>query len=155
MKTIFVKPKDIVRKWYLIDAKGKILGRLAAQIATILRGKHKPSFSPHQEMGDYVVVINADQIVVTGRKETDKLYYRHSGYPGGLKSITLRDQLARYPERVLQAAVKGMLPKNKLGRRMMKKLKVYATSCEALKMGMKYSRLCFQAALSRLHLDKL
>ncbi len=126
MKTYSVKADEIKREWYLIDAEGKTLGRLASEIAKILRGKHKPIYSPHLDCGDYVIVINAEKIRVTGRKLDQKIYYRHSGYPGGLKSITLREQLAKHPERVIKAAVKGMLPKNRLGRKMLKKLKVYA-----------------------------
>lgn len=127
MKTYTLKEKDIQREWYVVDAAGKTLGRLATEIAKILRGKHKPYYTPHMDCGDYVVVINADKIQVTGRKLDQKMYYWHSGYPGGLKSITLRRQLQTHPERVLQAAVRGMLPKNRLGRRMFKKLKVYAS----------------------------
>jgi len=126
VKTYSVKADEIKREWYLIDAEGKTLGRLASEIAKILRGKHKPIYSPHLDCGDYVIVINAEKIRVTGRKLDQKIYYRHSGYPGGLKSITLREQLAKHPERVIKAAVKGMLPKNRLGRKMLKKLKVYA-----------------------------
>lgn len=127
MKTYSAKPEDIKREWFLVDAEGKTLGRLASRIAEILRGKHKPLYTPHLDCGDYVIVINADKIRVTGRKLDQKIYYRHSGYPGGLKSITLRDQLQKHPERVLEAAVRGMLPKNRLGRKMFKKLKVYAS----------------------------
>ena len=126
MRTFTAKVEEIERKWYVVDAEGQTLGRLASRIAPILKGKHKPIYSPHLDCGDFVVVINAEKVRVTGRKMDQKFYHRHSGYPGGLTSISLRDQLARYPERVLQAAVKGMLPKNKLGRRMIKKLKVYA-----------------------------
>ncbi len=126
MKTYSVKADEIKREWYLINAEGKTLGRLASEIAKILKGKHKPIYSPHLDCGDYVIVINAEKIRVTGRKLDQKIYYRHSGYPGGLKSITLREQLAKHPERVIKAAVKGMLPKNRLGRKMLKKLKVYA-----------------------------
>lgn len=126
MKTYTLKEKDIQREWYVVDAAGKTLGRLATEIAKILRGKHKPYYTPHMDCGDYVIVINADKIRVTGRKLDQKMYYWHSGYPGGLKSITLRRQLQTHPERVLQAAVRGMLPKNRLGRQMFKKLKVYA-----------------------------
>jgi len=111
----------------VVDATGQTLGRLATKIATILRGKHKPIYTPHMDCGDYVIVINADKIRVTGKKLDQKVYYRHSGYPGGLKSITLREQLKKHPTRVIQAAVRGMLPKNRLGRRMIKKLKVYAS----------------------------
>lgn len=127
MRTYTLKEKDIQREWYVVDAAGKTLGRLATEIAKILRGKHKPYYTPHMDCGDYVIVINADKIRVTGRKLDQKMYYWHSGYPGGLKSITLRRQLQTHPERVLQAAVRGMLPKNRLGRKMFKKLKVYAS----------------------------
>ena len=126
MKTYVTKPTEIERKWYVVDAEGQTLGRLASKIAVILRGKHKPVFSPSVDCGDYVIVINAEKITVTGRRMEQKTYYRHSGYPGGLKSITLRDQLERYPTRPVELAVKGMLPKNKLGRKMLKKLKVYS-----------------------------
>lgn len=126
MKTISAKEQDIQRDWYVIDAQGQTLGRLATRIATILRGKHKPVYTPHVDCGDYVIVVNAEKVHVTGQKLTQKKYYRHSGYPGGLKQITLRDQLQKFPGRVIEAAVRGMLPKNRLGRRMFKKLKVYA-----------------------------
>jgi large subunit ribosomal protein L13 len=126
VKTFSAKNEEIEPKWYVVDAQGKTLGRLASQIATILRGKHKPIYTPHVDCGDYVVVVNADKIWVTGRKLDQKMYYRHSGYPGGLKEIKLRDQLQKFPERVIEAAVKGMLPKNRLGRQMYMKLKVYA-----------------------------
>lgn len=125
-KTFVTKADDIEREWWVVDAKGKTLGRLATQIATILRGKNKPIYAPNIDVGDYVIVINAEHIAVTGKRLDDKKYYRHSGYHGGIKEITLRDQLARHPERVIQAAVKGMLPKNALGRAMFSKLKVYA-----------------------------
>lgn len=127
MRTYSPKASDIKREWYVVDATGQTLGRLATRIATILRGKHKPIYTPHMDCGDYVIVINADKIRVTGKKLDQKVYYRHSGYPGGLKSITLREQLRKHPTRVIQAAVRGMLPKNRLGRRMIKKLKVYAS----------------------------
>lgn len=126
MKTYAVKASEIERAWFVVDAEGKTLGRLASEIAKILKGKHKPIYSPHLDVGDFVIVVNAEKIHVTGRKREQKFYYRHSGYPGGLKKISLRDQLARHPTRVLEAAVRGMLPKNRLGRRMIKKLKVYA-----------------------------
>jgi large subunit ribosomal protein L13 len=126
VKTFSAKNEEIEPKWYVVDAQGKTLGRLASQIATILRGKHKPIYTPQVDCGDYVVVVNADKIWVTGRKLDQKMYYRHSGYPGGLKEIKLRDQLQKFPERVIEAAVKGMLPKNRLGRQMYMKLKVYA-----------------------------
>jgi len=109
-----------------VDAEGKTLGRLASEIAQVLRGKHKPIYSPHLDCGDHVIVVNAEKVRVTGRKLDQKMYYRHTGYPGGLKSISLRNQLQKHPERVLEAAVRGMLPKNRLGRKMFKKLKVYA-----------------------------
>lgn len=128
MKTEIIKPHEVERAWYIVDAEGQTLGRLSARIAAVLRGKHKPTFSPSVDCGDYVVVINADKIHVTGQKIENKMYYRHSGYPGGLKEMTLRDQLENFPERPIELAVKGMLPKNKLGRKMFKKLKVYSGS---------------------------
>jgi large subunit ribosomal protein L13 len=126
VKTYAVKAGEIEREWFVVDAEGKTLGRLASEIAKVLKGKHKPIYSPHLDVGDFVIVINAEKVRVTGHKLEQKFYYRHSGYPGGLKSISLRDQLARHPTRVLKAAVRGMLPKSKLGRRMIKKLKIYA-----------------------------
>jgi len=126
VRTFTAKQAEVERGWYVVDAKGQTLGRLASQIAPILKGKHKPIYTPHMDCGDFVVVINAEKVRVTGRKLDQKFYHRHSGYPGGLTSISLRDQLEKNPERVLQAAVRGMLPKNKLGRRMIKKLKIYA-----------------------------
>ena len=126
MKTFITKPAEVERQWFIVDAQGQTLGRLASRIATILRGKHKPGFSPSVDCGDYVVVINADKIHVTGRRMDQKVYYRHSNYPGGLTEVTLREQLENYPTRPIELAVKGMLPKNKLGRKMIKKLKVYA-----------------------------
>ena len=128
MKTYVTKPAEIEQKWYVVDAEGQTLGRLASKIAVILRGKHKPIYSPSVDCGDYVIVINAEKIAVTGNRMEQKTYYRHSGYPGGIKSITLRDQLEKYPTRPVELAVKGMLPKNKLGRKMLKKLKVYTGS---------------------------
>jgi large subunit ribosomal protein L13 len=125
-KTYITKAADIHREWYVIDAEGQNLGRLAGRIATVLRGKHKPIFTPGLDTGDFVIVVNAGKVTVTGRKMDEKIYYRHSNYPGGLKRITLRDQLERHPTRVLEAAVRGMLPKNRLGRAMIKKLKLYA-----------------------------
>jgi len=127
VRTFTAKTAEVEREWFVVDAEGQTLGRLASRIAPILRGKHKPIYTPHVDCGDYVVIINADKVRVTGRKMDQKLYHRHSGYPGGLTSISLRDQLDKHPERVLEAAIKGMLPKNKLGRRMYKKLKVYAS----------------------------
>jgi len=126
VKTYSTKAKDIQREWYVVDARGKTLGRLATQIARVLRGKHKPYYAPHLDTGDYVIVINAGQVQVTGRKLDQKKYYRHSGYPGGFKEITLRRQLELHPTRVIRAAVWGMLPHNRLGRQMIKKLKIYA-----------------------------
>lgn len=128
MKTYAVKASEIERRWYVVDARGKTLGRLASEIAKILMGKHKPIYSPHLDCGDYVVVINADQIRVTGRKMRQKIYYRHSLYPGGLKEIPLYRMMEKHPTRVLELAVRRMLPKNRLGRKMFKKLKVYAGS---------------------------
>ncbi len=125
-KTFVTKPAEVQRVWYVIDAEGKTLGRLASEVAKILRGKHKPIYSPSVDCGDYVVIINAEKIHVTGRRLDQKKYYHHSGYMGGLTEVTLRQQLERYPSRVLESAVRGMLPKNKLGRKMIKKLKVYA-----------------------------
>lgn len=126
MRTISAREQDIQRDWYVVDAQGQTLGRLATQVATILRGKHKPIFTPHVDCGDYVVIINAEKIHTTGQKMTQKKYYRHSGYPGGLSEIVLKDQLDKFPNRVLESAVRGMLPKNRLGRKMFRKLKVYA-----------------------------
>lgn len=126
MRTFTGKTAEIEREWFVVDAEGQTLGRLASRIAPILKGKHKPTYMPHLDAGDFVVIVNAEKVRVTGQKLDQKFYHRHSGYPGGLTSISLRDQLAKHPERVLQLAIKGMLPKNKLGRRMLKKLKVYA-----------------------------
>jgi large subunit ribosomal protein L13 len=126
VNTYVTKPNDIKHDWYVVDAQGQTLGRLATRIATVLKGKHKPIYSPSMDTGDYVVVINAEKIVATGRKLDEKMYYRHTGYPGGLRQINLRDQLAKHPERVISAAVRGMLPHNRLGRAMFKKLKVFA-----------------------------
>jgi large subunit ribosomal protein L13 len=128
MKTYVTKPAEIERKWYVVDAEGETLGRLASRIAVILRGKHKPIYSPSVDCGDYVIVLNADKISVTGQRLDQKVYYRHSGYPGGISAITLREQLKKHPTRPVEIAVKGMLPKNKLGRKMLKKLKVYTGS---------------------------
>jgi large subunit ribosomal protein L13 len=126
VKTYATKASDIERKWYVVDATNQTLGRLASQVARILIGKHKPYFSPNMDTGDYVIIINAEKIRVTGRKLTDKQYYRHSGFPGGIKSMPLEDMLAKHPDRVLTLAIKNMLPHNRLGRQMMGKLKVYA-----------------------------
>ncbi len=125
-KTYVPKSGDITHEWKLVDANGQNLGRLATKIARMLLGKNKPTFTPGVDTGDYVVVVNAERITVTGNKMDDKYYYRHSGYPGGLKQINLRDQLAKYPDRVIRQAVWGMLPHNRLGRKLIKKMKVYA-----------------------------
>ncbi|PID56894.1 50S ribosomal protein L13 [candidate division KSB3 bacterium] len=125
MKTEFAKKERIERRWYVIDAQGLVLGRLAAEIAKKLRGKDKPTFSPHMDVGDFIVVVNAAKIRLTGNKLKNKVYYRHTGYPGGIRSINAGELLSRHPERLLEKAVKGMLPKNRLGRQMYKKLKVY------------------------------
>lgn len=126
MRTHAVKASEIQRRWVVIDAASENLGRLASRIATILKGKHKPIYSPHLDVGDYVIVINAEKVKVTGKKLDEKVYYRHSGYPGGLKSETLREMLSKHPTRVIEHAVKGMLPHNALGKAMLAKLKVYA-----------------------------
>jgi large subunit ribosomal protein L13 len=126
MKTWNAKAEDVERRWYVVDAEGQTLGRLATRIADALRGKGKPTFTPHVDSGDFVVVVNADKIAVTGKKLDEKRYYRHSGYPGGLRSRTLREQLERRPTEVVRTAVKGMLPRNRLARRQITKLKVYA-----------------------------
>ena len=126
MKTYSVKASEIEREWFIVDATGKNLGRLATRIATILRGKHKPTYTPGMDAGDHVIVINAEKIAVTGRKREAKFYYRHSLYPGGQTAVRLDEMLAKHPTRVIQHAVKGMLPKNRLGRAMIKKVKVYA-----------------------------
>jgi large subunit ribosomal protein L13 len=125
-KTYVTKAGDIEREWIVLDASGQTLGRLATRIATMLRGKHKPLYAPNLDTGDFVVVVNSGKIAVTGNRLDDKLYRRHTGYPGGLKETTLRRMLEKHPERVIRFAVKGMLPKNKLGRQMLKKLKIYA-----------------------------
>lgn len=128
MKTYFATNENTEHNWYVVDATDKVLGRLATQIAKCLRGKHKPEYTPHADAGDYVIVINAEKIKVTGKKEQDKIYYRHSGYPGGIKETTFEKMLDKDPTRVIELAVKGMLPKNPLGRAMLRKLKVYAGS---------------------------
>lgn len=129
-KTFSLRKEDALteRKWFVVDADGQVLGRLATKVATVLRGKHKPTYTPHVDAGDHVIVINARHVRLTGNKLMDKAYYRHSGYPGGIKSQTAEEILRKYPERVVEKAVKGMLPKNPLGRAMFKKLKVYAGS---------------------------
>ena len=128
MKTFVAKEKEVDKKWHLVDAENKILGRMATQIAVRLRGKHKPIFTPHADTGDFVVVINAEKIALTGRKWDQKIYYHHSGYPGGLKQITAKKLLEKKPEELVRLAVKRMLPKNSLGRRQLKKLKIYVGS---------------------------
>ncbi|MDA8239124.1 MAG: 50S ribosomal protein L13 [Nitrospiraceae bacterium] len=125
MKTQFAKKGDIDRKWYVVDAKDAVLGRLAVKVATYLRGKNKPVFTPNVDTGDFVIVVNADRVRLTGKKLTDKVYYHHSGYIGGIKSKTAKDMLEQTPEKIIEKAVWGMLPKNRLGRTMIKKLKVY------------------------------
>lgn len=126
MRTFSPKAADVERQWYVIDATGVVLGRLASQIATLLRGKHKPIFAPHVDTGDFVIVVNADKVVLTGKKLEQKKAYRHSGYPGGLRAMSYSELMQKRPERVVEKAVRGMLPKNSLGRKMAKKLKVYA-----------------------------
>lgn len=126
MKTYMPNPADLDRKWYVVDAEGANLGRLCTEVARVLRGKHKPTFTPHEDMGDYVIVVNAEKITVTGKKLDQKIYYHHSDYVGGMKETTLKEMLAKHPERVIEHAVKGMLPKGPLGRSMYKKLFVYA-----------------------------
>lgn len=124
--TVSAKPAEVRRDWFLVDADGKTLGRLASEIARRLKGKHKPTFTPHVDTGDYIVVVNAEKVAVTGNKMKDKMYHHHTGYVGNLKSISLEKQLQKAPERVLEAAVRGMLPRSPLGRAMMKKLRIYA-----------------------------
>ena len=126
MQTVSAKANEVERHWFVVDATDLPLGRLASNVASVIRGKHKPIFTPHVDTGDFVVVVNAEKIAVTGKKLDDKMYYRHSGYPGGLRSRPLRDELERRPTEVLRKAVKGMLPRNRLGRAQIRKLKVYA-----------------------------
>lgn len=126
MKTIFVTPATAERKWYVIDAEGKPLGRIAAKVASIVRGKNKPTYTPSQETGDFVIVINADKVAISGRKRQDKMYYKHTGYPGGLKDYTFSELLGRDPVAPLELAVKGMLPRGVLGRKLYKNVKIYA-----------------------------
>lgn len=128
MKTLSVRPQDVEHDWYVVDAENQTLGRLAAALARRLRGKHKASYTPHVDTGDYIVVVNADKVRVTGKKQTDKIYYRYSGYPGGIKAARFEEMIAKHPERVIEKAVKGMLPRNPLGRAVFRKLKVYAGS---------------------------
>lgn len=125
MSTYVTKPTEVQREWYVVDAQGKTLGRLATEIARVLRGKHKPIFQPNIDTGDFVIVVNCDKVVVTGNKMDDKFYARHSGYPGGFKSVTLREQMQQHPDRVIQEAVWGMLPHTRLGRQQIRKLKIY------------------------------
>ena len=126
MKSYIAKPQEVERKWYVIDAEGKTLGRVASQAAVLLRGKHKPTFTPHVDCGDNVIIVNAEKIAVTGKKMTDKIYVTYSGFPGGKKEVMLKDMLSNKPEEVMRHAIKGMLPDGKLGRQMFKKLHVYA-----------------------------
>lgn len=126
MKSFIEKPQNVERKWFIVDAEGKTLGKVASRVASILRGKHKSTFTPHVDCGDYVIVINAEKVEVTGRKRKNKIYKRHTGYPGGLKEVTFQQLQAAKPEEIIRYAVKGMMPKGKLGRQMYKKLKVYA-----------------------------
>ncbi len=126
MKTVSMRAQDVERAWWVIDADGKTLGRLATEVASRLRGKHKPEFTPHVDTGDYIVIVNAEKVRVTGNKENGKIYWRHTGYPGGIKSADVASVRAEHPERLIESAVRGMLPKNPLGRAMFRKLKVYA-----------------------------
>ncbi len=126
MKTVSAKPETVKRDWLLIDASGKTLGRLATEVASRLKGKHKPEYTPHVDTGDYIIIINAEKVAVTGNKHLDKKYYNHSEYPGGMRETAFKDMLVRNPESIIERAVKGMLPKNRLGRDMFRKLKVYA-----------------------------
>ena len=128
MKTLSVRPQDVEHDWYVVDAENQTLGRLAAAVARRLRGKHKASYTPHVDTGDFIVVVNAEKVRVTGKKRTDKVYYRHTGYPGGIKAERFEEMIAKHPERVIENAVKGMLPRNPLGRAVFRKLKVYAGS---------------------------
>ena len=128
MKTYSANAQTITQGWYVVDATNKVLGRLASELAHRLRGKHKPEYTPHVDTGDYIVVVNAEKVVITGNKANAKIYYRHTGYPGGIKETSYRDMKAKHPERIIENAVRGMLPKNKLGRAMFSKLKVYVGS---------------------------
>ncbi|MFW5687987.1 MAG: 50S ribosomal protein L13 [Spirochaetota bacterium] len=125
MKTIFAKAKDVERSWYVIDAENAVLGKLAVKAATVLRGKHKPEFAPNQEVGDYVIVVNAEKVRVTGSKPIQKMYYHHTGYPGALRSRTFQEMIEHKPEHVIEHAIRGMLPKNRLGRKLFTNVKVY------------------------------
>ena len=126
MSSFIQKPAEVERKWYVVDAEGKTLGRMASAVAAVLRGKNKPTYTPHVDCGDYVIIINADKVAVTGKKRQEKIYKRHTGYPGGLKELTFEQMMEKHPEEVVRHAVKGMMPNGKLGRKMFKKLKVYA-----------------------------
>jgi large subunit ribosomal protein L13 len=126
MRTFSLRAADVQRDWYVVDAEGQVLGRLATQIALLLRGKHKPTFTPSMDGGDFVIVVNADKVMLTGRKVEQKMYYRHSGYPGGMREIPFKEMMAKHPDRVIRLAVKGMLPKTRMGRKMLRKLRVYA-----------------------------
>ena len=128
MKTVYVNTKDVQRNWYVIDAEGVVLGKLAVTVANLLRGKHKPEFAPHQELGDYVVVVNADKVHVTGRKQSQKIYYRHTGYPGALRATPFSKMIVRKPTYPVEHAIRGMLPRNRLGRKLFNNVKVYAGS---------------------------
>jgi len=125
MKTLFAKKGEIEKKWYVVDAEGMVVGRLASRVAAILRGKHKPTYTPHVDTGDYVIIVNAEKVRFTGKKLEQKVYYHHTGYPGGLRKFTAKEIMQKHPERIIISAVKGMLPKNRLGRQQIKKLKVY------------------------------
>jgi len=127
MRTVSVRHEDVPRKWYVVDAENKVLGRLASEVAIILRGKHKPIYTPHVDTGDYVIIVNADKVALTGKKWSQKLYRWHTGYPGGLREVPAEKLIQRRPERLVELAIRGMLPKTKLGRAMIRKLKVYAT----------------------------
>ena len=127
METTSIRAEDITRDWYIVDADNQTLGRLASRVAQILRGKNKPYFTPHMDMGDFVVIINAEKVKVTGKKEVDKTYFRHSGYPGGITEVNLKKVRQQHPEKIITNAVKGMLPHNRLGRKLLKHLKIYAT----------------------------
>ena len=127
METTSIRAEEITRDWYIVDADNQILGRLASRVAQILRGKNKPYFTPHMDMGDFVVIINAEKVKVTGNKEADKTYFRHSGYPGGITEVNLKEVRNKHPEKIITNAVKGMLPHNRLGRKLLKHLKIYAT----------------------------
>ena len=127
MSSFIQKPAEVERKWYVVDAEGKTLGRMASAVAAILRGKNKPTYTPHVDCGDYVIIINADKVAVTGKKRQEKIYKRHTGYPGGLRELTFEQLMEKHPEEVVRHAVKGMMPNGKLGRKMFKKLKVYAS----------------------------